>query len=91
MGVGHVSEAWAEKLEHLARDKPVVFATRCGRGPVLRDTYGYRGAEKDLIARGLEPAGWLDGRTSRLALMAIGVANLPDWRHHFASIRESVS
>lgn len=58
-GGGHVSEAASDVLADLARTTPVVLAGRTVAGPVLRRTYGYRGAEIDLIARGLLPAGWL--------------------------------
>lgn len=55
-GAGHVSASWSEVLEHLAPTLPVLVATRTGRGPTARATYGFAGAEIDLQKRRLH--GW---------------------------------
>ena len=68
-GAGHVSEAWSDMLEGLAKEMPVVLASRAGRGVIYQSTYAYKGAEIDLLARGLVSAGRLSGRKARLALM----------------------
>lgn len=68
MGAGHVPAAVAPLLGDLAARMPVVLATRCTTGPVFTATYGYAGAEIDLIARGLVPAGMLSGAKARLLL-----------------------
>ncbi len=68
MGAGHVPAAVAPLLTDLAARMPVVLATRCATGPVFTGTYGYAGAEIDLIARGLVPAGMLSGAKARLLL-----------------------
>ena len=47
---------------------PGVSASRTGAGETLTHSYGFAGGEMDLIRRGLIPAGWLDGRKSRMAL-----------------------
>ena len=68
MGGGHVPSVMVEALEDLAREMPVVLASRAGTGEVLRSTYGFPGSEMDLLERGLIPAGLLDGRKARLLL-----------------------
>ncbi len=89
-GVGHVSEIWADKLEDIARHIPVVFASRCGQGPTFERSYGYKGAEIDLISRGLEAAGYLDGRKSRLALSLLTMEDQDNWRKEFRRIRAAL-
>lgn len=68
LGGGHVAEKVADRLEKLAREMPVVLASRTGSGEVLRKTYGFAGSEIDLIGRGLIPTGTLDGPKARLLL-----------------------
>jgi L-asparaginase len=68
MGAGHVHADAAPVLGALAERIPVVLASRVMTGPVFTDTYGYPGAEIDLIARGLVPAGCLSGLKARLLL-----------------------
>lgn len=67
-GGGHLSEGMADKAAGLAARMPVVLATSVGSGPVLEETYGYKGAECDLIARGLIPAGLFSPPKARLLL-----------------------
>ncbi|WP_431282294.1 asparaginase [Humitalea sp. 24SJ18S-53] len=67
-GAGHVPAGVAPLLSDLAAQMPVVLATRCTTGPVFTSTYGYAGAEIDLIARGLVPAGMLAPAKARLLL-----------------------
>ncbi len=67
-GVGHVSAETAQAVSDVVDDLPVVLASRTGGGPVLTSTYGFVGSERDLVARGALPAGWLDARKSRLLL-----------------------
>jgi len=68
LGGGHVPAALAEPLGRLAERMPVVLASRTGCGEVLRHTYGFPGSESDLLARGLIPAGALDGLKARILL-----------------------
>lgn len=70
-GVGHVPQRLVESLERLAVSVPVVLASRIGNGPVLTGTYGFPGSEKDLISRGLIPAGDLGPYQARLLLQAL--------------------
>lgn len=69
MGGGHVRAEWVARLAALAARLPVVYASRTGAGAVLRDTYGYPGSERDLLAAGLIPVGFLSGLKARLLLM----------------------
>jgi len=68
MGAGHVAERLVRPLERLAGVMPVVLCSRTGAGRVCERTYGYPGAETDLIRRGLIPGGGLNGLKARVAL-----------------------
>ncbi|MGW2998745.1 asparaginase [Streptomyces sp. NPDC001155] len=70
-GVGHVPQRLVESLERLAAGIPMVLSSRIGNGPVLTRTYGFSGSEKDLISRGLIPAGNLGPYQARLLLHAL--------------------
>jgi L-asparaginase len=71
-GAGHLHEEAARAIA--VNRVPVVFASRTGRGPVFEETYGFPGSERDLIARGAIPAGWLTSRQARLLLLLL-IAN----------------
>lgn len=73
-GGGHLPASWVPRLEKLAAGMPVVLASRAGSGELLRATYGFRGSEADLLARGLVPAGTLDGLKARLLLTLLMMA-----------------
>ncbi|CAH1665928.1 asparaginase [Chelatococcus asaccharovorans] len=67
-GGGHVSAALMPAVRELAAKMPVVLASRCPEGPVLRATYAYPGSEMDLLAAGVLHAGDLCGLKARLLL-----------------------
>jgi L-asparaginase len=71
MGAGHVPETLVDPLTKAAATMPVILSTRTGAGSVLRDTYGFAGSERDLIAHGLDPAGRLDPLKARILLRCL--------------------
>lgn len=77
VGGGHVSTRAVEAVAQLAGQMPVVLASRTGAGAVLERTYGYPGAEIDLLSRGLIPAGTLDADRARLLLILALRAGVP--------------
>lgn len=92
-GGGHVPGPVVPALEKLARQLPVVLASRTGSGEMLQHTYGFPGSERDLLSRGLIPAGFLDGRKARILLsllLASGV-DLAGARAAFDRINAAVS
>lgn len=70
-GVGHISSAMMDEVERHLPTLPVIIASRTGSGATVRNTYGFRGAEIDLCAKGAIMAGWLCPRKSRLLLLAL--------------------
>jgi L-asparaginase len=68
MGGGHVAPAMVPALATAAAKLPVVLTSKCPAGGVLANTYGYAGAEIDLMARGLIRAGHLTPAKAHAAL-----------------------
>jgi L-asparaginase len=68
MGAGHVPAIAVPAVEEVARVMPVVLSTRVHAGPSFTRTYGYSGSERDLLERGVIPAGPLTGLQARLLL-----------------------
>ncbi len=71
LGGGHVSEGFAVRAGALAKTMPVILSARIGTGGILQNTYGYPGSERDLIAKGLIPAGSYDAVKARLLLLLL--------------------
>jgi L-asparaginase len=91
LGGGHVPPALLLALSDLAGVAPVVLAARVLAGSVLASTYGYPGSERDLLARGLIGAGFLDAYKARVLLrllLALG-AGRPEITAAFAEAGDS--
>ncbi len=71
VGAGHVSAAAAEMVSKAVDRIPVIVATRTGGGRTASRTYGYVGAEVDLMQRGAVMAGSLTARKARLLLWVL--------------------
>ena len=67
LGGGHVSSRFAARLVAVAKEIPVVLASRCYRGRVLTSSYGYVGGDIYLSAAGLISSGSLGGCKARVA------------------------
>ena len=78
MGGGHVSPQATRALADAASHIPVILASRAGSGEALRSTYGFEGAEIDLLSKGLISAGRLNGVQARVLLTLLLSANVRD-------------
>lgn len=67
-GAGHVSAAFADRIERLSKKIPVLIATRTGGGRTATSTYGFAGSEIDLVRRGALLCEWLSPMKARLLL-----------------------
>jgi len=79
-GSGRVTEAWADTISEIVKDIPVLLSTRVAVGPVQENTYGYKGAEIDLIRRGCIPCGALKSTKARLLLGLLLASGSSNWK-----------
>jgi L-asparaginase len=70
LGAGHVSPPVLAALREVAARLPVALCVRPPRGALLRDTYGFEGAERDLRESGGLPAASLSPQAARMILLA---------------------
>lgn len=78
VGAGHVPESTVPAVVRAVERVPVVMASRTRRGRTGRTTYGYPGAEIDLIQRGVLMSGHLNATQSRLLLWALLASGATD-------------
>jgi L-asparaginase len=70
LGAGHVAPPVLRALRVAAAAVPVAIAVRPERGLLLRETYGFEGAEGDLRGSGALAAGSLSPQAARMILLA---------------------
>ena len=88
-GAGHLSEKWADAVAAIVKKVPVILCSRCPNGTVFEATYGYDGAEMDLIARGLVGAGQIKSRKARILLAVLLADRTQDWKSRFLAVKAS--
>jgi L-asparaginase len=76
-GGGHVPSWLVPSVEALARDLPVVLASRTLSGETLSCTYAYPGSEVDLLGRGVLAAQGLDWTHAVVLLRVLLTAGVP--------------
>ncbi len=82
LGGGHVPLPLVEPLHKMAQKIPVILSSRTGQGETLAHTYGYPGAEIDLLSKGLIHGGRLNGVQARILLSTL-------LRHNVTEIGDS--
>jgi L-asparaginase len=73
-GVGHVPPHLLPAVDEILAVMPVVLTSRSGAGPVLTDTYGAPGSERDLLARGVINGGFVHPFKARVLLRLLVAA-----------------
>jgi L-asparaginase len=88
-GAGHLPARLVNEIEVLARQMPVVLASRAAAGETYRNTYGFSGSERDLLSRGIISAGVLAPLKARILLSLSLAANYSN--HAVAQAYDSLS
>ncbi|WKD58660.1 asparaginase [Corynebacterium caspium] len=71
-GAGHIAEGLVDPLTQLLKaGLPVILGSRVFSGTILSHTYGYKGSEEDLLARGVISAGFLAPAKARILLYVL--------------------
>jgi L-asparaginase len=70
LGAGHLSPPALAVLREAPEDLPVVLTVRPERGQLLRQTYGFEGSERDVLATGVVAAAGLAPPAARMLLLA---------------------
>ncbi len=86
MGGGHVPARMLPALATAVQRMPVAVASRTGSGPLLRHTYAFAGAERDLHELGVLDAGDLNPVKAR-ALLVMALWAGPDREQAEAAFR----
>jgi L-asparaginase len=77
LGAGHTPPPFLDALAEVAERIPVVATVRPERGAILHETYGFEGAEVDLRATRVVPAGALTPQAARVRLLTCLGAGVP--------------
>ncbi len=70
LGAGHLPPPTLAALREASDELPIVAAVRPERGVFLRETYGFEGAERDVLDTGVVPAAHLSPAAARMLLLA---------------------
>jgi L-asparaginase len=70
LGAGHLPPPALAALREAPDGLPVALTVRPERGHLLRETYGFEGSERDVLATGVLDAAALSAPAARMLLLA---------------------